>query len=336
MKIQVLVVDDSALIREILRRKLSAHPRIEVVATAADPYEAREILESRAIGVVTLDLEMPRMDGLTFLRHLMRDRPLPVVVVSSLAGDSDAALACLAQGAVDLVAKPAGSANIDALVADLAEKIVGAASVEPRLLAAKSEFVRAAIPKERRSLDGLVVVGASTGGTQALETLFRTFPARFPPVVAVIHMPSGFTGAFARRLDSVTAMRVKEAEDGEPLTPGTIYVAPGNYHVLVKDGPRTLKLSDGPKLFNQRPAVDVLFHSAARLGGRVCGVLLTGMGKDGAKGLKAIRDAGGSTAAQDEATSVIFGMPKEAIQLGAAQAVLPLPRIGEWVASMQD
>jgi two-component system chemotaxis response regulator CheB len=334
-KIRVLVVDDSTLIREVLRRQLSAHPRIEVVAAAADPYEARAVIESQPVDVVTLDLEMPRMDGLTFLRHLMRDRPLPVIVVSSLAGDGEAALACLSQGAVGLVAKPAGTATLDGLVADLTELIVGAAAAEPRLAAKAAEPARMVAAQARR---GFIVVGASTGGTQALEALFRSFPASFPPVVAVIHMPAGFTAAFARRLDTIVPMTVKEAEDGEPLTAGTIYIAPGGRHVLVRGGPRrTLGLTEGPKVYNQRPAVDVLFRSAAQAGGAaVCGVLLTGMGKDGALGLKAIRDAGGATAAQDEATSVIFGMPKEAILLGAAQAVLPLPRIGEWVASVLE
>ncbi len=334
-KIRVLVVDDSALVREVLRRQLSAHPRIEVVAVAGDPYEARAILETRPVDVVTLDLEMPRMDGLTFLRHLMRDFPLPVIVVSSLAGDGEAALACLSQGAVGLVAKPSGAATLEGLVADLTELIIGAAA-ETRFAAKPTEPVRAPLPARPRR--GFIVVGASTGGTQALEALFRTFPASFPPVVAVIHMPAGFTAAFARRLDTLVPMTVKEAEDGETLTAGTIYIAPGNRHVLVRGGVRhTLSLSEGPKVYNQRPAVDVLFRSAAQTGGAsVCGVLLTGMGKDGALGLKAIRDAGGSTAAQDEATSVIFGMPKEAIALGAAQTVLPLPRIGEWVASVLE
>lgn len=335
-KIKVLVVDDSTLIREVLRTRLSAHPRIEVVAAAANPYEARSIIETRPIDVVTLDLEMPRMDGLTFLRHLMRDRPLPVIIVSSLAGDADAALSCLSQGAVGLVAKPAGSATLDGLIADLIDLILGASTAETRFATNSAEPVRA--PVVSRPRRGFIVVGASTGGTQALEALFRTFPASFPPVVAVIHMPAGFTAAFARRLDTLVPMTVKEAEDGETLVEGTIYIAPGNRHVLVRGGVRrTLSLSDGPKVYNQRPAVDVLFRSAAQTGGAsVCGVLLTGMGKDGALGLKAIRDAGGYTAAQDEATSVIFGMPKEAILLDAAQTVLPLPRIGEWVASVLE
>lgn len=333
-KIRVLIVDDSAVVREILSTRLGADPRIQVVATAPDPYVARTKLETMDVDVVTLDLEMPRMDGLTFLRHLMRDHPLPVVVVSSLASDHSVALSCLDAGAIALVAKPGGPLSVGTMVEDLIDKIIGGArahrvapapsvSVEPPNLLARTTTTR-----------HLVAVGASTGGTQALEVLFRSFPEDFPPVLAVIHMPEGFTSSFARRLDSLVPMTVKEAEDRERVLPGTIYIARGNSHLVVRalGTDRVLHLSPAPRVFNQRPSVDVLFQSAAEsLGKNVTGVLLTGMGKDGAAGLKTILDAGGTTAAQDEATSVVFGMPKEAIALGAAQAVLPLERIGPWV-----
>lgn len=331
---RVMIIDDSAIVRDILKSRLSAHPDIEVVATANDPYVARTKLENLEVDVITLDLEMPRMDGLTFLRHLMRDRPTPVVVVSSLASDNAVALACLEAGAADLVAKPGGPLSVETMTFDLQEKILACAHIVPAKLTrvvtpASPPRLLARVATTRR----LVVVGASTGGTQALEVLFRSLPADFAPVLAVIHMPAGFTRSFAQRLDSLVPMAVKEAEHGEKVLPGTIYLAPGNYHLRVTtDGTdRILSLSSGPRVFNQRPAVDVLFQSAAQaLGRNVTGLLLTGMGKDGAQGLLAIRQAGGPTAAQDEATSVVFGMPKEAIALGAADRVLPLEELGSW------
>ncbi len=334
-KIRVLVVDDSAIVRDILKKKLGAASDIEVVATAPDPYVARSKIESLEVDVVTLDLEMPRMDGLTFLRHLMRDHPLPVIVVSSLAADHSVALACLEAGAVDLVAKPGGPMSVDATVDDLAAKIVACARVDRSKLAPLKTAPAPALLARAVTTRHLIAVGASTGGTVALERLFRTFPADFPPVVAVIHMPEGFTRTFAARLDTIVPMNVREAQHGERILPGTIYLAAGNRHMLVRTvgTDRVLHLSSGPRVFNQRPSVDVLFQSVAEcLGRNVTGILLTGMGKDGAAGLKAIRDAGGTTAAQDEATCVVFGMPKEAIALGAAQAVLPLDSIGAWTA----
>jgi len=334
-KIRVLVVDDSAVVRDILKTRLGAVPAIEVVATAPDPYVARTKLESLDIDVVTLDLEMPRMDGLTFLKHLMRDHPLPVIVVSSLASDHTVVLECLEAGAVDLVAKPGGPLSVEATVDDLVVKIVACARVDRAKLVPRRPTPAKALLTRTVTTRHLIAVGASTGGTVALETLFRSFPADFPSVVAVIHMPEGFTRSFAARLDTLVPMNVREARDGERVLPGTIYLAPGNQHLLVRTVgiDRVLQLSSGPRVFNQRPSVDILFQSVAvSLGRNVTGILLTGMGKDGAAGLKAIRDAGGTTAAQDEATCVVFGMPKEAIALGAAQAVLPLESIGAWAA----
>lgn len=337
-KIRVLVVDDSAVVREVLKSRLSEDPRIDVVATAPDPFVARTKLESHDVDVVTLDLEMPRMDGLTFLRHLMRDRPLPVVIVSSLAGDQSVVLDCLEAGAVDLVSKP-GPWEVATMVEELIEKIVICAQIDRKKLGSRhTKPTRAAGVLTRAATSRhLVVVGASTGGTQALEILFRSLPASFPPLVAAIHMPAGFTKQFAQRLDSLVPLTVKEAEDGETILPGTIYIAPGNQHTLIRavGTDRRIRLSSGPRVLGQRPSVDVLFQSVAdSLGRNVTGVLLTGMGKDGAEGLKAIRDAGGNTAAQDEATSIVFGMPKQAIALGAAQRVLPLGEMGGWLTDV--
>ena len=332
--LRVLVIDDSAIVREILKTQLSAQPGIRVVATAPDPYVARNKLESHDIDVITLDLEMPRMDGLTFLKHLMREFPLPVIVVSSLGDQREVALACLAAGAVDLVAKPGGPLSVEGMVADLTTKILACARVHlPRPLG-PTPAVGPNLLASTLTTRHLVVVGASTGGTQALEALFRGFPSNFPPVVAVIHMPPGFTKTFAQRLDTLVPMTVREAEDGEKLLPGTILIAPGNRHMMIRTvgTDRLVQLSDGPRVFNQRPSVDILFESvASRLGRNVTGILLTGMGKDGAQGLRKIRDAGGTTVAQDEASCVVFGMPKEAIALGAAQSILPLDAIAAWV-----
>jgi len=333
--LRVQVVDDSSLVREILRSELSRVPGIQVTTVAADPFEARDQLEHEEIDVVVLDLEMPRMDGLTFLRYLMRDAPRPVIISSSLSGQREVALACLEAGAADLVAKPSGLGDRGSWVAELGQKILkcrqwryAAREVLPRLVRGSPGPLSEAVCRRH-----IFVIGASTGGPQALETLFAEFPAVFPPVVAVVHMPPGFTAAFAHRLDQKVSPMVAEARQGEVLVPGRIYLAPGGVHVLLRSvaGQVQIALSEGPRVFNQRPSVDVLFESAARLQGpTISAALLTGMGKDGASGMKAIREAGGRTVAQDEETSVVFGMPKEAIALGAAEAVLPLPLISGW------
>jgi two-component system, chemotaxis family, protein-glutamate methylesterase/glutaminase len=339
-KIRVLIVDDSAIVRDILSRELSVCPGIEVAGTAGDPYIARSKLESDAIDVITLDIEMPRMDGLTFLRYLMKYKPMPVIIVSSLVSSSNpAAIQALELGAVDIVHKPGGPFSIGDIVTDLSLKIRQAAAMPvSRLIAASARLQT----QEHIAVSGhpalshisttnlLAVIGTSTGGTIALEELFTKFTADFPPTLAVIHMPERFTASFAERLDGLCALHVKEAVDGETVMPGTIYIAPGGLHMLVaaSGANRIIRIKNGPKLFAQRPAVDVLFNSAAENVGKNCiGALLTGMGRDGATGLKAIRDAGGYTIAQDEASSIVFGMPKEAIALGAACEVTPLDKI---------
>lgn len=336
-KIRVLIVDDSAIVREILTDRLSKHPQIEVVGSAMDPYIARDKLEKMDVDVITLDIEMPRMDGLTFLRQLMKHYPRPVIVVSSLAKDSSpAAMEALELGAVDVVPKPGGPFSVEEVVDLLTDRIIAASRADTSKLASLSERIKARnaqakAPKSYLSsiqtTQQLIAVGASTGGTIALEEIFRDWEPDFPPTLAVIHMPEKFTATFASRLNDLCKVTVKEAEHGERVVTGTIYIAPGNYHMMLKTQgtEKTIRIVQGPKVCNQRPAVDPLFESVAQQVGRNClGVLLTGMGKDGAQGLLKIKQAGGHTIAQDEASSIVWGMPKEAIDLGAADKILAL------------
>lgn len=333
--IRVLVVDDSALVRRILTDALSKHDDIEVVGTATDPYVARERIAQLRPDVITLDIEMPRMDGLSFLGKLMRHFPLPVVVCSSLTPqNSETALRALALGAVDVIAKP-GSSLAAGDVADELVRAVRAASHARVVKRAEPAEPPAAIRQGIASLNAtnkIIALGASTGGTQALEQVLRRFPVDAPGTVIVQHMPEHFTLSFAKRLDSVCAMRVQEARDGDYVVPGLALVAPGGKHlVLQASGARWVaRVKDGPKVHHQRPAVDVLFQSVARSAGRnAVGALLTGMGADGAKGMLAMREAGAYTVAQNEETCVVYGMPREAVKLGAAVDVLPLDRIAD-------
>ncbi|HKL84938.1 MAG TPA: chemotaxis response regulator protein-glutamate methylesterase [Treponemataceae bacterium] len=348
-KIRVLIVDDSAIVREILTQRLSRDPRIEVVGSAMDPYVARDKLEKLEVDVITLDIEMPRMDGLTFLRLLMQQAPMPVIIVSSLAKEAnEAAMKALELGAVDVVPKPGGPFSVEEVIPYLADRIVAASAAnvsrlrEHLTIASKplSPSIGSASIKKNakpasylaniRTTNQLIAIGASTGGTVALEVLFREWEPDFPPTLVVIHMPEHFTATFAARLNDLSRARVKEAVEGDRLQIGTIYVAPGNFHMLLRahGTERTIKIVQGPKVCNQRPAVDPLFDSVATHAGRNCiAALLTGMGRDGAQGLLKIREAGGYTIAQDEESSIVWGMPKEAIDLGAAQTVLALDRI---------
>lgn len=331
--IRVLIVDDSAVVRRVLSTELSKHRDIEVVGSAADPYAAREKILALAPDVVTLDLEMPRMDGLTFLEKLMEHYPLPVVVVSSYAPRcSEMARRALRLGAAAIVPKPGSPFSTPDVHTEIVAAIRRAARRSPpdRPLPLDSGPASASdpIPDPR----WVVAVGASTGGTQAIETVLRGLPTWCPGVLIVQHMPAEFTAAFAERLNEASLLEVRQAEEGEPVLPGVALVAPGGHHVLLEgwgSGYR-VRLEDGPPVHHQRPSVDVLFQSVARrAGGRAVGVLLTGMGKDGAAGLLAIRKKGGHTIVQDERSSVVFGMPKEAIQLGAAEQVVPLEEIAE-------
>ena len=340
-RIRVLIVDDSAVVRKLVTDALSADPEIEVVGTAIDPYVARDKIKQLKPDVLTLDLEMPRMDGLTFLAKLMRMHPLPVVMVSSLTERGcETTLRALELGAVDFIAKP--RVDVAAGTVELADVIVekvraaARARLRPRPAPAPHHPAAPVAAVPRLGAGGvarthkLVVVGASTGGTEALREFLAALPPDAPGIVIVQHMPEAFTRRFASRLDGLCRLHVREATDGDRVLPGHALVAPGNRHtVLARSGAEYLvRVQDGPPVNRHRPSVDVLFESAARVAGAdAVGALLTGMGDDGARGLLALHEAGARTVAQDEATCVVFGMPREAIALGAAQEVLPLEAI---------
>lgn len=331
MSIRVLVVDDSALIRSLLTRLLSEDPEIEVCDAVPDPYAAREAIKRLSPDVLTLDIEMPRMDGVTFLRNLMRLRPMPVVMVSSLTEQgAQVTLDALELGAVDFVAKPKIdiARGLDELAHEITEKVKIAARASVR---ARSRSPSAdAVVRDLRTTDGIVAIGASTGGTEAIRTVLNAFPADAPPTLLTQHIPGMFSGPFVERVNGSSAIHVKHAEDGEPALRGHAYFPPGDHHLrLERSGARYLcRLDDGPAVNLHRPSVDVLFDSVARNAGEnATAALLTGMGADGAEGLLAIRQAGGFTIAQDEATSVVWGMPGAAVKRDAACTVEPLRKI---------
>src|SRR3954451_7997576 len=333
-KIRVLIVDDSAIVRKILAEALSEEPDIEIVGLAPDPYVARDKILALAPDVLTLDIEMPRMDGLTFLKKLMQFHPMPVVVISSLAQPScRMAVKALETGAVEVLAKPGGPYSVGELRHGLAQKVRAAAAARVRGHAPAEPAQRAhPTAPAHLSPDLLLAIGASTGGTEAIAAVLSRLPATTPGTVIAQHIPPEFSRAFANRLNETCPMDVKEAEDGDTLRPGLALVAPGDFHLVArKAGGRTfVNVTTGPRVCYQRPSVDVLFHSVAETAGkRAVGVLLTGMGNDGAQGLLRMRQAGARTIAQDEATCVVFGMPREAIALGAAEQVLSLRSIPE-------
>jgi two-component system chemotaxis response regulator CheB len=338
---RVLVVDDSALMRQILTQMLSSDPSLEVVGTAPDPYIAREKIKALDPDVLTLDVEMPRMDGLAFLERLMRAHPMPVVMVSSLTeAGCDITLRALELGAVDFVAKP----HIDVrehmheVAGEIIEKVKAAASARVPIPRAPAPPPPGTTPSHPfPTTDVVVTVGASTGGTEALRQFLTALPAVAPGVVVVQHMPERFTRAFAERLDSLCTVRVKEAEDGDRVLAGHVLIAPGNRHLrLVRDGALVrVAISDEAPINRHRPSVDVLFLSAAdALGPNAIGIIMTGMGSDGARGLLAMRRAGARTIAQDPESCVVFGMPREAITLGAAEEVVPLERMAQTVLAL--
>ena len=330
----MLIVDDSAVVRQVLSLQLAKAPDIEVVGTAVDPYVARDKIVALSPDVLTLDLEMPRMDGLTFLQKLMKYRPMPVVVVSSLTSEGgDTAMRALELGAVDVVCKPGSSYTIAQVVDVLVEKIRAAACAKfasAGVLAKMpaSEDVDASVPGDAlRTTHKILAIGASTGGTEAIRAVLGSLPADTPGTVIVQHMPEHFTATFAKRLNDMSAMEVREAVDHDLVVPGVALLAPGNSHmVLQRSGTRYfVEVRSGPPVHHQRPSVDVLFHSVAiHAGVNAVGAILTGMGADGAAGLLAMKQAGAATLAQDEQSCVVFGMPREAIRLGAAQQVVPL------------
>ncbi len=330
--IRVLIVDDSAVVRQLLTRELGRDNGICVVGTAPDPYIARDKIVELRPDVITLDVEMPRMDGLTFLRKLMEHYPLPVIVLSSLtAKGTETALEALAAGAVDVIGKP-GSAYT---VGDLGPLLVQSIKTASRSRAQKT-VARSAASAHLHTTDQILAIGASTGGVQALTTVLTAFPPNAPGTVVVQHMPANFTASFARRLDSICQVRVHEAVDGDAVIPGHVLIAPGGRHmVLTRSGARyAVSLKDGPEVFHQKPSVEVLFDSVARNAGpNSVGAILTGMGADGAQGLLNMRKAGAHTIAQDEASCVVFGMPQEAIKRDAAEKVVPLDQVAETLLS---
>lgn len=329
--IKVLVVDDSAVVRKVICDELSRYPDIQVVGTAVDPYFARDKIVELNPDVLTLDLEMPRMDGLSFLARLMKYRPMPVVVLSSLTPkNSELGIKALELGAVEVLCKPGASYSTKDIAQPLVHAIRSAAAARIPATAA-----RASGSTERHPIENLLVqtthkiiaIGASTGGTKAIEAVLTRLPATAPGIVIVQHMPEHFTTSFAQRLNELCPLRVREARDNDHVIPGVALIAPGNRHMLLarSGGTYLVKIKDGPRVHYQRPSVDVLFHSVAQTAGRnAVGAILTGMGADGARGLLAMRSSGAYTLAQDEASCVVFGMPKEAVKLGAADEVVAL------------
>jgi two-component system chemotaxis response regulator CheB len=331
--IRVLIVDDSALVRKVLSEELARYADIAVVGTAIDPYVARDRIVTLRPDVITLDVEMPRMDGLSFLAKLMKYHPMPVVIVSSLTpANSEAALRALELGAVEVVPKPGSTFTTPDVGRTLVRAIRAAAvaRIRPRRAEPAAGATNPLRAARLLTTHKVLAIGASTGGVRALEQLLPALPADAPGTVIVQHMPEHFTGPFAARLNQRCAVEVREAKDNDAVLPGVVLIAPGNLHMVLRSsGARYhVRLKDGPPVHHQRPAVDVLFQSvASHVGGNAVGVLLTGMGSDGASGLFAMREAGAHTIAEAEESCVVFGMPREAIRLGAAAAVLPLDRI---------
>ncbi len=336
-KIRVLVIDDSALVRDILSQGLAMDPAIEVVGTASDPYAARDKIVKLIPDVLTLDIEMPRMDGVEFLRKLMPQYPLPVVVVSALTKrGASVTLAALEAGAVDVVTKPSVDVarGLSAMLADLREKvkIAAATNVSARRISQQAypEPLRADSKALAESTDKVIAIGASTGGTQAIRRILQAFPSTMPGVVIVQHMPPGFTRHFADSLDEICAMEVKEARTGDRVMPGQVLIAPGDRHMAVRrsGGIYLVECRYGANVCGHCPSVEILLQSVAKhVGANAVGVMLTGMGSDGAEGMAAMRRAGARTVAQDEATSVVFGMPKAAYERGGVELLVPLDMI---------
>ena len=341
-KIRVLIVDDSAVVRQTLRDVLSSDPAIEVMAVAGDPFVAADRIAEEVPDVITLDIEMPRMDGLTFLKRIMAQHPLPVVICSSLAADgTESAFKALEYGAVEIVTKPRMGTKqfLEDSCIEICDAVKAAARSTPRVLRPSMRvepkltadaILSAAGSAMVETTEKVVVVGASTGGTEALKSLLEALPADTPGIVIVQHMPELFTRAFAERLNGLCNITVKEAETNDTVLRGRALIAPGNHHMLLKrSGARYyVEIKDGPLVCRHRPSVDVLFRSASRYAGRnALGVILTGMGDDGARGMLEMKQAGASTIAQDEATCVVFGMPKEAIKMGGVDRIMPLHSI---------
>lgn len=343
-KTKVLIVDDSALMRQLLTRILTSDPDIEVVGAAADPFFARDKIKALEPDVLTLDIEMPRMDGLTFLEKLMKARPMPVIMVSSQTkAQCDITIRALEIGAVDFVQKPSvvTSSALEIEAAKIIEKVKAAGRARighriPRPAIAPSSNA----PRPARGAappNAIIAIGASTGGTEAIREVLMTLPEDTPGIVIVQHMPPNFTASFAQRLDQCCKIRVKEAEDGDKVVRGQALIAPGGFQMGIKRGASGYGVTvvDAPEMNRHRPSVDYMFQSLASITGKnVTAAILTGMGADGARGMKMLRDAGARTIAQDAATCVVFGMPKEAIAHGGAEYVLPLQDIGDAILDL--
>ncbi len=352
--IKVLIIDDSALVRNILTEILDRDAGIEVVGTAADAYIAREQIKKLNPDVLTLDIEMPGMNGITFLSNLMRLRPMPVVMVSSLTEQgADVTFEALELGAIDFVTKPKlDFANtIEDYADEIIEKIKVAAEANDRVYAkpvgaSKPEHRAANVIRKRRKqnsylkkLNTIIAIGASTGGTEAIREILAELPADTPAIVITQHISDGFSASFAKRLDKLSAMTVSEASDGQQILPGHVYIAPSDQHLLVaRDGPCYIcRLSDCPPVNRHRPSIDVLFRSVAdTVGKNALGIILTGMGNDGAAGLKEMLDRGANTIAQDEDTCVVWGMPGKAVKIGAAGCVLPLSEVADKISLLSQ
>jgi two-component system chemotaxis response regulator CheB len=331
--VKVLVVDDSALVRRVLSEELARDPEIEVIGTAPDPYVARDKILKFAPDVLTLDIEMPRMDGLSFLRKLMKHKPMPVVVVSSLTPKgSEMAMDALSLGAVDVMCKPGEAYSIGDLSKDLIARVKAAARA--RMSTRTTDVPVKPMEALKATTLKIIAIGASTGGTEALREVLQRFPNNAPPTVVVQHMPEKFTKAFADRLNGICAIEVREAQDGDTLRPGLALIAPGNRHMMLQRSGAvySVAVKDGPRVHHQRPAVDVLFKSVARVAGKnAVGAILTGMGGDGADGLLEMKQAGARTIAQDEKSCVVFGMPKEAIARGGVDSIMPLDQVAQGI-----
>lgn len=340
MPIKVLIIDDSAIVRSVLSKELSKDPEIEIVGTAPDPLVASDKIESLAPDVLTLDVEMPRMDGITFLRGLMNHHPLPVIIVSSLTPKgSHLALEAMDYGAMDVICKPGSSYSVGDMAQDLITKIKGSSKAKISKPSANRPAPKKAYSTMAmgETTNKVIAIGASTGGTTALQKTLESLPRNSPGVVIVQHMPPGFTKAFAERLNKNCDLEVKEAEENDSVIPGRALIAPGNFHMeLARSGARYyVTLNQGPPVQRVRPAVDVLFHSVSKYVGRnAVGVIMTGMGSDGAKGLLAMKNEGARTIAQDEASSVVFGMPKEAIEIGAVDHILDIHKIPQKILEL--
>ncbi len=347
--IKVLIVDDSALVRQMLTEILNSASGVEVVGVAHDPMMARDKIKQLNPDVITLDVEMPKMDGITFLGNLMRLRPMPVVMVSSLTEKgADVTLRALELGAVDFVSKPKTDLahTLDEYATEIISKVRMAATarIQPVAQLRKSSEPHAVVPKHNadavlkkgdfkkhfKTTDRLIAIGASTGGTEAIKAVLEMLPPDTPGIVITQHIPEAFSGPFARRMDSISPMTVFEARDGQQILPGHVYIAPGNRHLIInRDGARFIcRLNDGPPVNRHKPSVDVMFRSLAQnVGPNAISVILTGMGADGAQGMKEMKESGSPTLAQDEKTSVVWGMPGEAVKTGCVDEILPLNKI---------